>query len=352
MNLSPEAQNEDGCRVIRNNKTSEQEVERTIGDDNVSHIAANLQSLSLLGESAHDLLSFCRMNDADNKNTNREKVTDKIHSYVTSPHRKDPSQRRFIGSLGKLSPIRSRGTKVSVNTRPSTIASDDVGLESVDGKCSPIQSHPRFRPFSFHNGLVKNSYLHGLLPSKAESSRKHKEQSCADAVVKPPRTRTPIRQCLPKAIFSHSRVPTSEYDVTEYSSEIASLPLAPEHEPSNEPHHESELQPTPPPKQEHNDKQVAKDLASSQDRLQVEIVPGYSLRLCGRDESLVAYRNGTVVELPCSSCQSFLYCINIACMVVCPECRSFTVLENVPDQGKDLLGIGLTVEMVAEEVRQ
>jgi len=80
----------------------------------------------------------------------------------------------------------------------------------------------------------------------------------------------------------------------------------------------------------------------------VEVVPGFALPFHGSKETIHAYHNDNVIHTNCSSCATFLYCIDSASMVLCPSCRSISPVE-VRHTEEETLGIGLTVEHVLEE---
>jgi hypothetical protein len=78
------------------------------------------------------------------------------------------------------------------------------------------------------------------------------------------------------------------------------------------------------------------------DRLQVELLPGHFVPLIGSDETWQAFCADNVIDIECSSCQTFLYCKNTAEMVLCPECRMVSPIDNV-GIGAEGLGLGLSV---------
>jgi hypothetical protein len=85
----------------------------------------------------------------------------------------------------------------------------------------------------------------------------------------------------------------------------------------------------------------------------VEVIPGYSVPLRGLKEAMHAFHQDNIVHADCSSCDTFLYCIDSASMVLCPTCRS---ISPVPNKGKNTatesLSIGLTVEHIVEEYQK
>jgi hypothetical protein len=78
------------------------------------------------------------------------------------------------------------------------------------------------------------------------------------------------------------------------------------------------------------------------DRLQVELLPGHFVPLIGSEETWQAFCADNVIDIECSSCQMFLYCKNTAEMVLCPECRMVSPIDDV-GLGAEGLGLGLSV---------
>jgi hypothetical protein len=78
------------------------------------------------------------------------------------------------------------------------------------------------------------------------------------------------------------------------------------------------------------------------DRLQVELIPGHFVPLIGSDETWQAFCADNVIDIECSSCQMFLYCKSTAEMVMCPECRMVSPIDDV-GLGAEGLGLGLSV---------
>lgn len=86
-------------------------------------------------------------------------------------------------------------------------------------------------------------------------------------------------------------------------------------------------------------------------RTVVDVAPGCSVPLCGAEETMYAFQQECVVHTECTSCGSFLYCIDTASMVLCPTCRSISLVEtdSSPRNVSERLGLGLTVEIVMEQ---
>jgi hypothetical protein len=78
------------------------------------------------------------------------------------------------------------------------------------------------------------------------------------------------------------------------------------------------------------------------DRFQVELLPGHFVPLIGSEETWQAFCADNVIDIECSSCETFLYCKNTAEMVLCPGCRMISPIDKV-GVGAEGLGLGLTV---------
>jgi hypothetical protein len=83
------------------------------------------------------------------------------------------------------------------------------------------------------------------------------------------------------------------------------------------------------------------------DRFQVELVPGHFVPLIGSEETWQAFCTDNVIDIECSSCQMILYCKNTAEMVLCPECRMVSPIDDVV-LGAEGLGLGLSVAAAFE----
>lgn len=81
-------------------------------------------------------------------------------------------------------------------------------------------------------------------------------------------------------------------------------------------------------------------------RTMVEVAPGYSMLMCGIDETMHALHLDRIVHVECSCCSTFLACINVASMVLCPGCQSVNPLESASHlyEGVPVMGLGLRVE--------
>lgn len=82
--------------------------------------------------------------------------------------------------------------------------------------------------------------------------------------------------------------------------------------------------------------------AKTWDRLQVELLPGRFVPLIGSEETWQAFCADNVIDIECTSCQTFLYCKNTAEMVLCPDCRMISPIDDV-GLGAEGLGLGLSV---------
>lgn len=87
----------------------------------------------------------------------------------------------------------------------------------------------------------------------------------------------------------------------------------------------------------------------------VEIHPGYSVPLCGSEETWHSYCNNAVVRVDCAVCQTCLYCVESASLVLCPTCKLISPVSenktnNVTGTRTESLGLGLSKEHAAEEL--
>jgi hypothetical protein len=86
-------------------------------------------------------------------------------------------------------------------------------------------------------------------------------------------------------------------------------------------------------------------------RVYIDVAPGFSAQLCGTEESLDALKKKLVAQTDCTNCETFLYCINTADMVLCPVCRSISPVDGESDNPiYEKLGLGLTIDFVMENV--
>lgn len=94
----------------------------------------------------------------------------------------------------------------------------------------------------------------------------------------------------------------------------------------------------------------------------IEVGNGNFLTLVGAKETVDALRNNHYTNTTCFVCQTFLYCAGNVSSVVCPECRSINPIDanmllssssstRNDDETESLVGLGLTVEHVSEELR-
>ena len=81
-------------------------------------------------------------------------------------------------------------------------------------------------------------------------------------------------------------------------------------------------------------------------RSMVEVAPGYSALMCGIDETMNALHLDRIIHAECTSCNTFLACINVASMVLCPGCQTVSPLES-PGHSFDcvpIMGLGLRIK--------
>jgi hypothetical protein len=92
----------------------------------------------------------------------------------------------------------------------------------------------------------------------------------------------------------------------------------------------------------------------------IEVKPGIAVPLKGCEETWKAFCRGKVTETECSSCQTFLYCVATATVVLCPCCHFLSHVGGNDDEGQQHsdegegeggdVGIGLTVEDVSQRM--
>lgn len=84
-------------------------------------------------------------------------------------------------------------------------------------------------------------------------------------------------------------------------------------------------------------------------RASIEVMPNCSLPLAGAKETLHAYRTDRCQHTDCEQCCTFLYCIESATMVLCPECKAISAVESSAAGGEGLLGLGMTIQMLLSD---
>lgn len=82
----------------------------------------------------------------------------------------------------------------------------------------------------------------------------------------------------------------------------------------------------------------------------IEIVPGFSARLRGAQETWASVEEGFYQPVTCMSCTLSLCCILDADFVICPCCRGITPITDVPGDGG--VGLGITVDDVQQRFDQ
>ena len=96
-------------------------------------------------------------------------------------------------------------------------------------------------------------------------------------------------------------------------------------------------------------------------------IGGASIPLVGSEETVRALHQNQCTNVTCCDCATFLYCVDTATMVLCPECRSVSPILTTSDPNgnnlhsltsssnnhkitaQKLVGLGLTVECVVAE---
>jgi len=79
----------------------------------------------------------------------------------------------------------------------------------------------------------------------------------------------------------------------------------------------------------------------------VEVSPGEFMRLRGADETWRAIRNDFYVPCECICCNSTIYCIQDAKLVLCADCRVVSPIENSSDENGGV-GLGFRMEELAK----
>lgn len=91
-------------------------------------------------------------------------------------------------------------------------------------------------------------------------------------------------------------------------------------------------------------------------RSMVEVAPGCSMLFCGIDETMNALHLDRIVHAECSSCNTFLACINVAAMVLCPGCQTVSPIESTSISHSfdcaPVMGLGLRVEDILAHLRE
>jgi hypothetical protein len=87
-------------------------------------------------------------------------------------------------------------------------------------------------------------------------------------------------------------------------------------------------------------------------RVLVEVTPACLMPLCGIEETMNALHLDRIVHAECTSCDTFLACINAATMVLCPGCQTISPLESTSRayHCSPILGFGLRVEDILAHV--
>lgn len=304
--------------------------------------------VDLLGASATELLDFSRMieNHPDSPSLSTSK-----HSSLSKTYQL-PTSTPFMFQTSPLkTPVAagSSNTMRMTNTCPSI--EDEIRVLPLEGKCSPPKStrqsvfqSPEEDSFQTTSNLRKtNAPLKapplGCFPDKKlpaydydrKSPRKY-DSGSTSRIADFPRT-VPVPQHVIRASRSNSR---REEQTTQGG--VRKPPEIVEWE--QQPYHQNNTR---------------------WERPMVQVMPGVEIPLVGSKESVEAIARQEIQETVCLSCQSELYCINSASMVLCPLCRSFSAIEDTSSSGastsrsSDLnasLGLGMTLELLAEELER
>jgi hypothetical protein len=305
-------------------------------EDSTGHFGPK-SDLSHLGESASDLLNFSR-------NVSTE--------YGWQPSSQDmnfhDSSRSNITSV--YSPMKTpRVNRIAPNKRPTNTRPDiasEIGLLPFEGKCSPIAGAPVMYSDAIPNNTRVLTGKPKVHPSHSTSPLKKSPSS---------RARAPLDQLPLPEVFVYRQSPIRQ---AQRRNVLEHIPSTAQRKMSSSPSRhalqqnrsaDSALAPT--------SSGASCSTSDTDNKLYlqcnqkfVEIMPGFSLPLVGTQESLAAYQLGIVSEVECSACATELYCIETASVVLCPLCRSFS--PNNSTTAREQLGLGLTVELLAEELEE
>lgn len=94
-------------------------------------------------------------------------------------------------------------------------------------------------------------------------------------------------------------------------------------------------------------------------RTRLDLIPGQPSHMVGLQEALSAYQQNECQDTVCTQCETFLYCIDTAGMVLCPTCRSvgplsngssanLTIQASKKHRQANTICIGLTVDMILD----
>jgi hypothetical protein len=90
-------------------------------------------------------------------------------------------------------------------------------------------------------------------------------------------------------------------------------------------------------------------------QIEIEVSPGYYLRIRGAAETHLAIQQGRVRPTVCSCCTSQLYCTMVAEYVICPTCREISPVDFKHNNSLGQVGgvgLGLTPESLQQEMRK
>jgi len=89
-------------------------------------------------------------------------------------------------------------------------------------------------------------------------------------------------------------------------------------------------------------------------QMEIEVSPGYYLRIRGAAETNRAIQQGRVRPTVCSCCTNQLYCIMVAEYVICPTCREISPVDFKHNNSLGQVGgvgLGLTPDSLQQEMR-
>ena len=311
----------------------------------------NSSDLSLFGESSRDLLGFSRFleeNQVDTKNpvksTRRRKSVEKSSSTCSMEIDSPPAAPAALSTRHGFHEDASKHISPSNNDHLNTPRSVEMTNTQpdcsksfvppfVEEKCSPRCVVSHYSMDDSLSSLSSDCYDSPLKPHSSLSSKRLQQSS-------------PLKKAPP--VIQLQKKPTRSASESVARSEPN---CGPGDGSSSRSRSRSNTN-------NNNNSSITTDRLQKcssahslqWDRVMVEVVPGYTLPLAGLQESIAAYQRQAVEETICDACQRELFCIDSASMVLCPFCRSFspiytTTLVNDEEQ----LGLGLTVELLAEE---
>jgi len=265
--------------------------------------------LTRFGESTTNMLDF----GPSPTSTNTPTTTNTMHIPLEkdnvesgrvrrSPTRKQPSLRQLAQGRSHNQKVLSSPAKKQSQTSPATTADKHGGGEAATGKSTTHKDCPGDQkvrdiclPALEVYGAVSETMRR---PRREYNSQRAHVSAFAPEITAPPRSRS-------------------------FKEPVSSEKLA-----------------SPPRRQ-----------MSYRPRMTIDIGDGVSVPLAGSEETVRALHQDRCINVTCADCETFLYCVETATMVLCPECRSISPVASQAAERNDaaLAGLGLTVEVVVAE---